>query len=83
MRDRILFIAFVTLLALSGCRQNSPEDKSASFDWNNNDKIEYAVDYTVLFSADHDSTMLYHPRRFRSRWQMFNLKPRRSVVYWG
>ena len=57
MRDRILFIAFVALLALSGCRQNSPEDKFASFDWNNNDKIEYAVDYTVLFSADHDSTM--------------------------
>lgn len=57
MRNRILFIAFVALLALSGCRQNSPEDKSASFDWNNNDKIEYAVDYTVLFSADHDSTM--------------------------
>ncbi len=44
-------------MALSGCRQNSPEDKSASFDWGNNDKIEYAVDYTVLFSADHDSTM--------------------------
>ena len=57
MRNRILFIAFVALLALSGCRQNSPEDKSASFDWNNNGKIEYAVDYTVLFSADHDSTM--------------------------
>ena len=57
MRNRILFIAFVALLALSGCRQNSPEDKFASFDWNNNDKIEYAVDYTVLFSADHDSTM--------------------------
>lgn len=57
MRDRILFIAFVALLALSGCRQNFPDDKSAAFDWNNNDKIEYAVDYTVLFSADHDSTM--------------------------
>lgn len=57
MRNRILFKAFVALLALSGCRQNSPEDKSASFDWGNNDKIEYAVDYTVLFSADHDSTM--------------------------
>lgn len=57
MRNRILFIAFVALLALSGCRQNSPEDKFASFDWNNNDKIEYAVNYTVLFSADHDSTM--------------------------
>ena len=44
-------------MALSGCRQNSLEDKSASFDWDNNNKIEYAVDYTVLFSADHDSTM--------------------------
>ena len=44
-------------MALSGCRQNSHEDKSASFDWDNNNKIEYAVDYTVLFSADHDSTM--------------------------
>ena len=46
-------------MALSGCRQNSPEDKSSSFDWGNNDKIEYAVDYTVLFSADHDSTMQF------------------------
>lgn len=44
-------------MALSGCRQNSPEGKSASFDWNKNNKIEYAVDFTVLFSADHDSTM--------------------------
>ncbi len=44
-------------MALSGCRQNSLEDKSASFDWDNNNKIEYAVNYTVLFSADHDSTM--------------------------
>ncbi len=50
-------IAFVALVALSGCRQNSGEEISASFDWDNSDKIEYAVDYTVLFSADHDSTM--------------------------
>lgn len=57
MRNRILFIAFAALLALSGCRQNSGEEISASFDWDNSDKIEYAVDYTVLFSADHDSTM--------------------------
>lgn len=57
MRDRILFITFAALLALSGCRQNSPEDKSASFDWNNNSCIEYVVDYTVSFTADHDSTM--------------------------
>lgn len=58
MRNRILFIAFAALLALSGCRQNSHEDKSASFDWDNNDKMEYAVDYTVSFASDHDSTML-------------------------
>ena len=57
MRTKIIFIAFATWMSLSGCRQNSPEDKSTSFDWDNNDKIEYAVDYTVLFSADHDSTM--------------------------
>lgn len=57
MRNRILFIAFVALLALSGCRQNSPEGKSASFDWNNNDKIEYVINYTVSFTADHDSSM--------------------------
>lgn len=57
MRDRFLFITFAALLALSGCRQNSPEGKSASFDWGNNDRIEYVVDYTVSFSADHDSTM--------------------------
>lgn len=57
MRDRFLFITFAALLALSGCRQNSPEGKSASFDWDNSDKIEYAVDYTVSFTADHDSTM--------------------------
>lgn len=57
MKNRILIIAFVALVALSGCRQNSSEDKSASFDRYNSDKIEYAVDYTVSFSADHDSTM--------------------------
>ena len=57
MRNGIIFIAFAALLALSGCKQNSTEDKSDSFDWDNSDKIEYAVEYTVLFSADHDSTM--------------------------
>lgn len=57
MKNRIFITVSAALMALSGCRQNSPEDKSASFDWGNNDKIEYAVDYTVLFSADHDSTM--------------------------
>jgi hypothetical protein len=57
MRNGIIFIAFAALLALSGCRQNSSEDKSATFDWDNNDKIAYAVDYTVSFAADHDSAM--------------------------
>lgn len=53
MKNRIIFIAFAALMALSGCRQN----KSAVFDWSNNDKIEYAIDYKVRFTADHDSTM--------------------------
>ena len=57
MRNRILFIVIAAVLALSGCRQNSLEDKSASFDWNNNSCIEYVVDYTVSFTSDHDSTM--------------------------
>ncbi len=57
MKNRIVFFAFAALMALSGCRQNSGESTQASFDWDNSDKIEYAVDYTVSFSADHDSTM--------------------------
>jgi hypothetical protein len=57
MRNRIVFIAFAALMVLSGCKQNSPEGKSASFDWDNNSCIEYVVDYTVSFTADHDSTM--------------------------
>lgn len=44
-------------MALAGCKQKPVEDKSASFDWDNNDKIEYAIDYEVLFTADHDSTI--------------------------
>ena len=45
-------------MALSGCRQNQGEGRYPSFDWDNNDKIEYAIDYAVLFTADHDSTMI-------------------------
>lgn len=44
-------------MALTGCKQKPVEDKSASFDWDNNDKLEYTIDYTVLFTADHDSTI--------------------------
>jgi len=57
MRNGTFFLAFAALLTLSGCRQNSPEDKPATFDWGNNDQIEYVVDYTVSFASDHDSTM--------------------------
>lgn len=44
-------------MALTGCKQNPVVDKSASFDWDNNDKLEYTIDYTVHFTADHDSTI--------------------------
>ena len=57
MKNRILIIAFAVLVALSGCKHNSGESTQASFDRDNNDRIEYAVDYTVSFTADHDSTM--------------------------
>ena len=57
MKNRILFIAFAALMALSGCKQNQEKSKNPSFDWDKNDKIEYAIDYAVHFTADHDSTM--------------------------
>ncbi|MCR5040204.1 MAG: hypothetical protein K6A94_12830 [Bacteroidales bacterium] len=57
MKNSIIFIAFAALMALSGCIQNRGEGKLLSFDWNNNDKIEYAIDYKVCFSADHDNTI--------------------------
>ena len=44
-------------MALAGCKQNPVEDKSASFDWNNNDKLEYIIDYAVHFTSDNDSTI--------------------------
>ena len=44
-------------MALTGCKQKSVEDQSASFDWDNNDKLEYTIDYSVHFTADHDSTI--------------------------
>ena len=44
-------------MALTGCKQKPVEDQSASFDWDNNDKLEYIIDYSVLFTADHDSTI--------------------------
>ena len=53
MRNRSILIALAALVVLSGCKQSKP----SPFDWDNNDKIEYAVDYRVVFTADHDSTM--------------------------
>ena len=57
MKNRIILITLASLMALTGCKQNPVEDKSASFDWDNNDKREYIIDYSVLFTADHDSTI--------------------------
>ena len=57
MKKKIIFIAFAALMTLSGCRQNQGEGKHPSFDWGNSDKIEYAIDYVVRFTADHDSSM--------------------------
>ena len=57
MKNRVILITLASLLALAGCKQKPVEDKSASFDWDNNDKLEYTIDYSVLFTADHDSTI--------------------------
>lgn len=53
MRNSFIFITLTTLLAVVGCKQHL----EGSFDWDNQDKIEYAIDYTVCFTADHDSTI--------------------------
>ena len=53
MKNSIIFITLATLLAVAGCKQHNEE----SFDWDNQDKIEYTVDYTACFTADHDSTL--------------------------
>ena len=58
MKNRVILITLASLMALTGCKQKPVEDKSASFDWDNNDKREYIIDYTVHFTADHDSTIL-------------------------
>lgn len=57
MKNRVILITLASLMALTGCKQNPVEDKSASFDWDNNDKLEYIIDYSVHFTADHDSTI--------------------------
>ena len=57
MKNRIILITLASLMALTGCKQKPVEDKSASFDWDNNAKLEYIIDYAVHFTADHDSTI--------------------------
>ena len=56
MKNRII-ITLASLIALAGCKQNPMADKSVSFDWNNNDTLEYTIDYAVHFTSDHDSTI--------------------------
>lgn len=53
MSNKVIFIAITTLMALTGCNQN-PKNTP---DWDNDGKMEYTIDYTVSFAADHDSTM--------------------------
>ena len=53
MKKGIISITLAALLMLAGCAQNHTD----SFDWNGQDRIEYAIDYTVNFTADHDSTI--------------------------
>ena len=57
MKNRIIFITLASIMALAGCKQKPVEDKTTSFDRDNNDKLEYTIDYSVHFTADHDSTI--------------------------
>ena len=53
MKNSILFTTLVALMALASCSQK----QANSFDWDNSNRIEYAIDYTAIFTADHDSTI--------------------------
>lgn len=53
MKTAYIFIVLAALVALNGCNSKH----QTAFDWDSNDSIEYTVDYTVRFAADHDSTM--------------------------
>ena len=63
MRDRIVLRLLATLGAIcgaavvAGCGGNAGGEKPAPFDWDNNSRIAYCVDYEVCFAADHDSTL--------------------------
>ena len=53
MKNRLIILVLIVLSILTGCNR-SPQ---MTFDWDNQGKIEYIVDYSVSFSGDHDSTM--------------------------
>ena len=53
MKTAYIFIVLAAVVALNGCNSKH----QTAIDWDINDSIEYTVDYTVRFAADHDSTM--------------------------
>ncbi len=53
MRNIIVTLIWALLIVLTSCNCNT----ETGFDWDEHDKIEYTIDYTVSFGADHDSTM--------------------------
>lgn len=53
MKNRLIILVLIVLSMLAGCNR-SPQMGS---DWDDQDKIEYIVDYSVSFGGDHDSTM--------------------------
>ena len=53
MKTAYIFIVLAALVAVNGCNSKH----QTVIDWGSNDSIEYTVDYTVRFAADHDSTM--------------------------
>lgn len=53
MKNRLIILVLIVLSMLASCNR-SPQ---MTFDWDNQDKIEYIVDYSVSFGGDHDSTM--------------------------
>ena len=53
MKNRLIILVLIILSILTGCNR-TPQ---TGLDWDNQNKIEYIVDYSVSFSGDHDSTM--------------------------
>ncbi len=53
MKTAYIFIVLAVLVVFNSCNSKH----QTAIDWGSNDSIEYTVDYTVRFAADHDSTM--------------------------